>query len=119
MSTDLLFRILGSIRGNAAAVSKRILTLGFGVKNKVLDTVFPALEKLGFKTPRTRKAKIKELKKIQKEVKEEIEVLEEQEQNNAAQEEQGPVLLKEQNGASKYLIENKAGIKIMFKLRVY
>ena len=93
MSSNLLFRILGSIRGNAAAVSKKLLTFGSGVKNKVLDTVFSALEKLGFKTPRTRKAKIKELKEIQKEVKVEIQPLQEQEQNNAPQEEQGPVLL--------------------------
>ena len=80
--------IFGSIRGNAAAISKRIMSIGSGVKNKVVETVFSALEKIGFRTPRTRKAKIKELKKVQREVKEEIGKLQEKEDNNAPQKEQ-------------------------------
>ena len=82
-----------------------------------METVFSALEKLGFKTPRTRKAKIKELKKVQKEVKEEIGRLQEQEDNNAPQKEQGPVLRRQQQGASDYRIENTAGIKDLYSLK--
>ena len=115
----MFMTILGSIRGNAAAISKKLLAFGFGVKNRVVDTVFSVLEKLVFKTPRTRKTKIKELKKVQKEVKEEIGKLQEQEDNNAPQKEQGTVLRRQQQGGKYYRIENTAGINDLFSLKKY
>ena len=113
----MFMTILGSIWGNAAAISKRIMSIGSGVKSKVVETVFSVLEKLGFKTPRKRKAKIKELKKVQKKVKEEIGRLQEQEDNNAPQEEQEPVLRRQQQGATNYRIKNIAGIKDLYSLK--
>ena len=82
MATKLISPALSSIKGGISSVSKRIFTVGSNVKNRAMDALINALERFGFKTPRTRKAKRRELKKVQPVIEEEIEDLQEQEREN-------------------------------------
>lgn len=92
-----------------------MVNLGSSIKTKIGKQINSLLEKPGFKPPKNRKEKIKVLKKVGKAVEKEIVELEEQEEHN----EKGPILQKQQQGASDYSIDNTAGIKDIARLLEY
>ena len=102
---------LGSIKDNVASVSngisKKIISLGNSAKTKIGKRITPLLEKLGFKMPRTKKEKIKVLKKVEEEVKEEIQRLEDKQLRG----ELSTVSNLKSNGAFDYTIKNENGFK--------
>ena len=77
MNSQMLLTVmtlLGNIENKLtnSNVAKLMVSLGRTAKTKIGERINSLLEKLGFKTPKDRKKKIKVLKKVKKQVEKEI-----------------------------------------------
>ena len=104
--TSFITSAVSSIVNGVSTVSRTLLSLGYSARDRVVNATLDAMEWLGFREPRNRKEKIKELKKVQAVIQDEIEDLQEQERENVPENQPNAILLQEQNGEKKYRIEN-------------
>ena len=104
--TSFITSAILSIVNGALTVSRTLLSFGYSARDRVVNATLDALERLGFRAPRTQKEKIRELKKVQAVIEDEIEDLQEQERENVPEGQPNAILLREQNGAKDYRIEN-------------
>ena len=96
--TSYLKSVFEKVFRGTTTVSSALLSMGYSAKERIVNSVLDALEKLGIRKPRGKKAQIRQLEMVQDVIEEKIEEL----QNGRPNE----VLLNDQNGAKKYRIEN-------------